>query len=419
MAIYDDKTKGIIKSGDCFFLNNIRNDSEAIFRASYIIGSDLRINGKIAASFDLIVLGDVEAQDIDVKGRFLCIGNCFINNSITVQGKMLGKKVRAKYIDVHDELMAQEIDVYALSVEGNIIVSQTLAIDISADSSQKIICGETAYGAGKISAYEVITGDEIDMDDGIKAVVAPSRISFGSGIQTNANWKKFAVKNDFKSYLTELRNEIEDKTLQTSIGRWENALNVASKIIKQEEFKCYDIGVLLSLIELSNSTYFNGWEKIEEWQKDFLDKFNKMANGVDLKIPKLLTLDALTVGQRVKHTIYGIGTIKALNKGSIVKATVSFESGKTNDFQMNIAIKHFSLAEKEDLSPSEIQKMLFIHPNEYDEWIEYLNILRLYGDNLSKKLYDISIELLYSSIGIKSKYMVDRLKENGWKYNVK
>ena len=420
MVIYDDKTQGIIKSGSCFFINSVKSDAEVVFRASYIVGSNLHIDGKITASFDLIVLGDVEAQDIDVKGGFICLGNCNIDNSITVQGKMFGKSVRAKHIDVHDEMIAQEIDVEELNVDGNIILGQTLAVEISAESGQKILCGETAYGAGKISAYEIITGEELDMDGGMKAVVEPSKILVGQTheSQTGALGKKYAMKNDYNSYLTELRKNDEDKTLQTSIIRWQRVLNEANGVVKQSKFVCYDIGILLSLIELSNSIYFRGWEKIAQWQQSFLEKFNKMANGEELEIPKSLTLNGLAVGQRIRHNIYGIGTIQTLSKGNIVKATVSFESGKTSEFQMNIAIKNFTLAEDKVLTPTEILNMLFIQPKEYGEWISYLNVLRIYGDKLSKKLYNISMELLYSAIGIKSKFMMDRLQENGWEDNV-
>ena len=75
MAIYDDKTQGIIKSGNYFFINAIKSRTEAIFKASYIVGSSLHIDGKITASFDLIIVGDVEAEDIDIKGSFICLGD--------------------------------------------------------------------------------------------------------------------------------------------------------------------------------------------------------------------------------------------------------------------------------------------------------------------------------------------------------
>lgn len=420
MAIYDDKTQWIIKSGKYYFINTIKSRNEAVFKASYIVGSNLHIEGKITASFDLIVLGDVEAQEIDVKGVFICLGNCIVNNSITVQGKMFGKTIRAKNIEVHDEITAQEIDVDVLNVEGNIIVGQTLAVEISAESGQKILCGETAYGAGTISAHEIITGEELDMDDGTKSIVKPRRILVEATQESQLEFfgKKYSIRNDYNSYLTILSNNFENDTLKSSIVRWRSALNEVREIIKQSKFVCYDIGILLSLIELSNSAYFIGWEKIEQWQQIFLDKFNKMANGEELEIPKLLSLNNLAIDQRIRHKTYGTGTIKKLSNGNIVKATVTFDSGKTIDFQMDIAIKHFSLVEDTELTPEEILKKLFIKPEGYGEWLAYLNVLRTYRNKLSKKLYSLSMDMLYSAIGIKVKFLMDRIKENGWEDNV-
>ena len=83
MAVYDDKTSGIIKAGDrdnCFIISNVKSRTEAIFKASYIVASSMRVSGKITALFDLIVLGDVEADDIEVKGKFICMG-CLLYTS--------------------------------------------------------------------------------------------------------------------------------------------------------------------------------------------------------------------------------------------------------------------------------------------------------------------------------------------------
>ena len=420
MAIYDDKTLGIIKSGNYFFVNNVKSRTEAIFKASYIVGSNLHIDGRITASFDLVVLGDVEAQDIDIKGSFICLGNCHVDNSITVQGKMSVKGVRAKKIEIHDEITAQEIDVDTINVDGNIIVGQTLAVEILAKSGQKILCGETAYGAGKISAHEIITGEELDMDDGRESIVEPQRIPVGDRYERPAEslGKKYSIKNDYTSYLNELRNNDNDKVLQSSLSRWERTLNQVNGILKQSKFSCYDIGILLSLTEITNSVYFIGWDKIAQWQQYFLEKFNKMSNGEELEIPKALTLNNLTINQRVRHKTYGSGIIKTLSKTGIVKATVAFDNGKTVEFQMDIAIRHFSLAEEDVLSPEEILNMLFIQPHEYGEWISYLNVLRIYHDKFSKNLYNLSINLLYSSIGLKHKFIMEKLNENGWKDNV-
>ena len=62
--------------------------------------------------------------------------------------------------------MAQSIDADIVQADGNIIIGKTLAVEEKAQTYQKVICGETAYGAGKIIASTILTSEPLDLDDG-------------------------------------------------------------------------------------------------------------------------------------------------------------------------------------------------------------------------------------------------------------
>ena len=85
MRYFDDKTKGIIESENRLIIQRIDVLDDVTFKASYIVSSGLYCKGKITALFDLMVMGDLEADELDVKGRFVCMGNCIVSKSITVQ----------------------------------------------------------------------------------------------------------------------------------------------------------------------------------------------------------------------------------------------------------------------------------------------------------------------------------------------
>ena len=251
MAIYDDKTAGIIKADEYFITNEVKSRTEAVFKASYLVASNLCVSGKITALFDLIVVGDVSAEDIEVKGKFICLGDCTVESSIVVQDKMSVQHVKAKTIEVHDEIIAQEIDVDTIKADGNIIVGQTLATEELAYSSQNILCGDTAYGAGRISANAIVTVEELDMDDGEEAVVEPNKIIFESKKEEKVvlSGAKYAKNNDYESYFTELWGEA-DGDLQRKILRWRRALKEAEDVLEQPEstFSCFDAGLIVSSI---------------------------------------------------------------------------------------------------------------------------------------------------------------------------
>lgn len=337
MAVYDDKTSGIIKAGDrdnCFIISNVKSRTEAVFKASYIVASSMRISGKITALFDLIVLGDVEADDIEVKGKFICMGDCTVENSIIVQDKMFAKQVKAKNIEVHDQITAQEIDVDVIKADSNIIVGQTLATEELAFSEQNILCGETAYGAGKISANSIITVEELDMDDGVDAVVNPNIIVFeGQNVKSGFDFgKKHIDKNDYEAYFSDLWVDCDD-VMQYNIVRWRRALSEVEKIVKGKELECFDLGLLLTLTEINFSSYFKGWDTISQWWNSLFKHFNSIANGEGLGVEKKISMADFTINQRVRHDKYGTGKVTGTRKASgETMADIMFDGGKTISF---------------------------------------------------------------------------------------
>ncbi len=419
MAIYDDKTSGIIKSGDrdnCFIIGCIKSRTEAIFKASYIVASSMSVSGKITALFDLIVLGDVEADDIDVKGKFICLGDCKVENSIIVQDKMFVKQVKAKNIEVHDQITAQEIDVDTIKADGNIIVGQTLATEELAFSSQNILCGETAYGAGRISANSIITVEELDMDDGEDSVVEPNKITFEGKKEkkTIDNGAKFSLKNDYESYFTELWGE-SDEAFQYTIFRWGRALKEVEKIFNEKNFSCFDAGLLLTLTEISQSSYFAGWEMVGKWWNQLLKYFNSIANGEGLGVEKKISIFDFAINKRVRHDKYGSGVVTKIKKSDGTMVEIMFDNGETKSFKIEVAIKFFVLETECEYTPEELKEKLYIDATEYGEWLAFLSTMETYGNLFSRNLALILNDLLYAKIGLKTKFIADRIEENGWK----
>ena len=122
MQVYDDKTSTAITSGTHLLVPLVQSYEDVTFKASYIVSSALSCKGKITALFDLIVFGDVSADEIDVKGRFICMGHCNTSGAIVVQNDMWCEDVRAASITCHDRIVAQSIDANILFADGSIII---------------------------------------------------------------------------------------------------------------------------------------------------------------------------------------------------------------------------------------------------------------------------------------------------------
>jgi hypothetical protein len=50
----------------------------------------------------------------------------------------------------------------------------------------------------------------------------------------------------------------------------------------------------------------------------------------------------------------------------------------------------------------------------YDQWLEALTILRRFGTLIDKSVYSLAYELVISNIGLKAKFVSERLNEKGW-----
>ena len=290
MTTYDDKTEGIVASGRQFVMPVCKECDDVTFKASYIVLSNLRCNGKITALFDLIVLGNVEANEIDVKGRFVCLGNCAVIGSIIVQNEIWANDLRASSIEARDRIIAHEIDGDIIIADGSIIVGKTLAVEKLVKSGKNILCGETAYGAGRVAAKIIITGEPLDLDDGEEAVESPylyqsiatqpqstqgdvaptvvdDLISYGES--------EYAQSGEFTGYLDYLTSMIFDSESKAKFFRWKEVLSEAVAARQSGIGGYLNIAIIIWLAEIAYSDYFKNWAAVD----DVFDAFETHFKG--------------------------------------------------------------------------------------------------------------------------------------------
>lgn len=357
MTTYDDKTKGAIAAGRRFILPLFNSCDEATFKASYIVASDIKCGGKITALFDLIVLGTIEASEVDVKGRFVCLGKCDVSGTILVQNEIWANDVRAKSIETNDRIFAQEIDAETITAEGSIVVGKILAVEKIAKSEKTILCGETAYGAGKVAANTIITGEPLDLDDGEEAVISPSiytpsvtHMQYVAYSDTSEptdliayGEKEYAPLGNFRGYLDYLISVTCDDESKDIYSHWRSVLEEAERVCQGGIGAYTNIALLIWLTEITMSSFFKNWDKIT----DLFDAFEK----------------------HFKHLVEGSGD----------SITCSIEN--------------------------------------YSDWLEALSILSRLGALIDSNVSHTAFEMVMSNLGLKVKFVSDRLDEKGWKIN--
>lgn len=424
MILYDDKTKDAIKSGNQLIFPNINEADDITFKASYIISGDCRCAGKISALFDLIVFGNVIAEEIDIKGRFVCMGQCNISETIIVQNDIWAEDIQAKSVICQDRIVAQSIDADTVIADSNIIIGKTLAIAEQAKTYQNVICGETVYGAGKIIASSILTAEPLDLDDGEEVLESPfqyvPKSSNSATTELSRESAKYVKNNDYSGYLSKLM-KIPDQTLKARFGHYLTVLKAVDIAYPTSipEFK--DASLLIWMIEISNSDYFKDWPKIREWMEFVLSHFKDMAEGQSFGLHEPKPASNLDKGYTVLHKQYGRGIVssvlQASSAGKISRmATVAFELHGEKKFPLPTSLKFFSiLSEHEVSSENVVKSSIQYNIDGYSEWLSALQSIYTYKEYLGTSLYNTLYSLLLSKLGLKPKFVEDRFKEKGWR----
>lgn len=419
MEVYDEKNPTAIPSGTYLLIPNCQGSEDVTFKASYIISSDLICKGKVTALFDLVVFGDVRANEIDVKGRFICMGRCIVSETIVVHNDMWCEDVQASSIICHDRIVAQTVDANTIFADGSIIIGKTLVIEEKAQTDQNILCGETAYGAGKIIASSILTVEPIDLDDGEDALESPFKYTpipeTDVIIEGSKESTKYEKDNDFAGYISVLMTNTE-KTIHKQLKKYLTVLKTVEKAKSVSISELRDVSILIWLIEISQSDIFKGWDIVTEWTETVLIHFQNIAQGKLSTSIQGKPAEMIQKGYIVSHKKLGIGVVENIVSSSSGKmAKINFEEYGAKTFPLPDSLKFFLvLSETSAFTSEEIKSSMTCEINDYDEWLSALQIINESKGRLGESLHNAIFELLIEKIGLKAKFVEDRFKEKGW-----
>ena len=417
MIYFDESMQGVILADEYVLLREVDEDEDITFKASFVVITGIKCEGKVVALFDLIVLGDIECDNLEVKGRLICIGNCRVSDSLVVQNEIWANDITSTSIYCHDRLFAQGIDSSFIKTDGDIIIGKTLAIENKAETIQKVLCGETAYGAGKIIASTIITAEELDLDDGEEAIEHPFVYKPQSGTsKINKDLQRYVQNNDYKGYINVLKS-VEGRNNLDLCSRSLKVFSTLNEYYPQRMSEFADVSILLWLIEMINSGYYSVWPQLNVWYKAIIERFNNLINGQGIPGTILNESNTLNEGYIVSHKKFGYGLVTSIvNEETSCFAKIKFEEFGEKTFQLPESLKLFTLiSESEDkLSIDNVRDYLKCSIENYNEWLAAITTLNCHRDFFSNELFNIINDLLLAQIGLKTKYIRDRLKEKGW-----
>ena len=352
-------------------------------------------------------------------------GNIQFKNDIWVED------LQAKIVEAHERVVAQEIETETITAEGSIIVGRILAVDELALSHGKIICGETAYGSGRIAASVVMTGEPIDLDDGEDAidhpnVYEPDAAEAGAAIGRDTlinTSREYSATNNYKEYIDFIMETVPWEDKANSFGKWAERLETIESVM-DDCSSCRDLSLLVWLTEIVNSEVFCGWETLEQWYEQLTEVFEKLCHNKPPVEVEPTDLKSLALNDVVSHDVFGQGSIESItNTPSGKQFSVRFQRCGVKKFMfVPSTMVHFKLIAREGANYAgefvDYKNSITCTASDYAEWIDLLRVLNTYGKYFETDLFNLAFDLVTAQLGLKGKFVSDRFREKGWKPHV-
>lgn len=151
-------------------LQAMQSDKKLIFNESYtVMGGSLKAPA-IYTCYDFVVIGNVEADDIDVQGNLLVTGNIKAKTLSCLKAITCGGKIEAEKI-LGNEIVAENISCNTLSCGGNVIIRSVIDVQDSITVDKSVMTGEGILGSGSFSAKNAVAAEFFEFDGEVRGKV--------------------------------------------------------------------------------------------------------------------------------------------------------------------------------------------------------------------------------------------------------
>ena len=165
-----------------------------------------------------------------------------------------------------------------------------------------------------------------------------------------------------------------------------------------------------------SSGIFSAWPQLTQWYKGLLAHFNGVIHGeANASIANSTDIE-LKEGCVVSHVRYGQGIVKTLTKKDNSSYTkIQCEEYGEKEFVLPISTSKMRVVSQNgDYSTDIYKNFIKCSAETYNEWLVNLLVLNSNRVSLGDDLYALTNDLLFSQIGLKAKFVHDRMHEKGW-----
>lgn len=143
-----------------------RIETTTVFDESFTVVGNIKIDGNVVAIYDLNVIGDVDADRIDVKKSLTVRGDITCRKIVCNEGLVCTGRIRCEELCSGSDVVAESVEAESVHCE-NLMVRTTAEFEEEADVDNSIIAGEGIISQGDIKSSYIYAIDYIECDGDI------------------------------------------------------------------------------------------------------------------------------------------------------------------------------------------------------------------------------------------------------------
>lgn len=193
----------------------VNTDKEIFFNESYVVSGKLTAK-KIYATYNLSILGSVEAEEIIVNGTLLVNGDIKTNLLQCQKNIMCSGKLQAEELICDSDVMVLSVVANRVTIGGNLLVMRTIDVNRECKIGLNLFAQEGISGSANFIVQSAIAGDYFDVDGHVEGNIYEIATMFTKMTTEKEENNKTGGRNNLfckklNELLTSLENEVFTK----------------------------------------------------------------------------------------------------------------------------------------------------------------------------------------------------------------
>lgn len=286
-----------------------------VFNESYtVIGNKLKASS-IYAVYDLTIIGDIEAEEVEVGGTLNITGNIKANRILCNKSILCNGDIDAETVS-GSEIIANNITCKELHSTTNVIARMTIDVSESLEAEQSVVSGEGIVGNGVFSAQNAIAVDFFEFDGTVEGKVM-----------------EIATDDVFGEPIIKPVASVDTMTIEEMIqlvrGKISTGLEAAGEVDEEE------LLAFIKKISDGDSARLYDWEKIASRLVE-LSYSNKITNLADY-------LTVVYAKEVLPKEVTGYETIEHVFKKMLPEAekhldSIEYKARTVDEFALSLII---------------------------------------------------------------------------------